>query len=121
MIPIGELTLMRAEIAKMLPDTCSILTLTHVSDGAGGWTDTRGTVSGIACRLDYMSGSEGVAENLSAGAVQPYSRFILTIPASVTVLPENQVLHGGLTYNVMAVNTDTSWITCKRAVLEVVR
>jgi hypothetical protein len=121
MIPTSELAAMRAEINRLLPDTCQIVTITHTSDGAGGFTDTYGTASAIACRLDYMSGSEGVAENLSAGAVQPFGRYMLTLSSSAVILTENQVMHGGLTYNVMAVNTDSSWMGSKRAVLEVVR
>ena len=108
---------MQAEIARLLPDTCSIITLTHVNDGQGGWTDTFGTVSGVACRLDYMTGTEAIA----AGAVQPFGRYMLTIAAAGTIVPANQVIHGGLTYNVIAVNIDTSWMGSKRAVLEVVR
>ena len=117
MIPTGELTAMQAEIAKLLPDTCSILTITHTSNGAGGWTDTFGTVTGIACRLDMLQGNEAIA----AGAVQPFSRWMLTISSSGTILPANQVVHGGITYNVISVNSDASWLACKRAVLEAVR
>jgi hypothetical protein len=117
MIPAIELTAMQAEIAKLLPDTCSIITPTHTDDGAGGWTDTFGTVSGVACRLDYLTGTEAIA----AGAIQPFGRYELTIAAAGTILPANQVTHGGYTYNVLAVNLDVSWIPCKRAILEIVR
>jgi hypothetical protein len=117
MIPATELTAMQAEIVRLLPDTCSILSVTHTDDGAGGWTDTFGTVTGVACRLDHLTGREAIA----AGAVQPFGRYMLTIASSGTIVPANQVVHGGLTYNVMDVNIDTSWMGCKRAVVEVVR
>ena len=117
MIPTGELTAIRTEIGNLLPDTCSILTPAYTSDGAGGQTVTYGTVTGVTCRLDALSGDESV----SAGAVQSFGRYVLTIPTSGTIVPTNQVVHGGITYNVISVNTDASWQACKRSIVEMVR
>lgn len=118
MIPTGELVAMQESINSLLPDTCQILTLTHTSDGAGGYTDTVGTSTAIACRLDFTSRSE----QLTAGAVQPFSRGILTMPHDASIVSTNQILHGGITYNVIgSPNYDASWLGCIRVTIEAVR
>lgn len=114
-----ELAEMRDAIEDLLPDTCDILSVTRTSNGEGGFTETWGTVSAsVACRLDAISGTD----HLSAGAIQPFTRWMLTVPYDTVINNTYRVSHGGYTYNVVGgVNTDTSWIASKRAVLERVR
>jgi hypothetical protein len=113
MIPADELTAMQATIATLLPDSCSILTPTIVSNGSGGTTTTWGTAT-ASCRLDMLSGNE----SLSAGAIQSFQRGVMTLPTSATVTPTCKLVHGGITYNVISCDPDKSWPTCKRAIVE---
>ncbi len=114
----AELAQMRTDIESLMPDTCSILSLTLTSDGQGGQTEAWGTATaGAACRLDFLGGKEALA----SGAIQPYTRAILSIAQSATITTANRVLHGGITYNVQSVNLDASWLAAKRCTLEAVR
>jgi hypothetical protein len=113
-----ELSIMRAAISDMLPDTCSIISGANSSDGQGGvsWAAS-GTVT-AACRLDLVMGNEQNA----AGAVQPFTRWVMTLPYDTAIVNTNKITHGGYTYNVVGgINTDSSWIACKRVLLERVR
>jgi hypothetical protein len=115
MIPADELAGMRAEINHLLPDTCTILSVTRTSNGSGGFTESMGTVSaGVACRLDFMSGSEAIV----AQALTPLSRWELTVPTGTSITQTSRILIGGNTYNVLSVDTGKSWAGCMRAVLE---
>ena len=108
----AELTSIRDEIDRvLLPDTCNILSGTQAPDNYGGVTITWGTATASgACRLDNLSGIEkGIG-----GGIVPYSRWVLTLTHDATITTENRVEHGGLTYAVTSVNTDQSWIMCKR-------
>lgn len=110
----AELTAMREAINDLMPDTCSILTITGTSDGAGGYTYAASGTATASCRLDLKTGTEKDA----SGALVPFSSWILSLPYDTTITEQNQVVHGGYTYNVINVNTDASWIGVKRARLE---
>ena len=113
-ITTAELAQMRSDIETLLPDTCVINTLTSVSDGMGGQTNSWEASGTVDCRLDRRSASE----QLSGGAIRPYSEWVLTVPYGTSITVQNQVTHGGLTYNVTEVNTDKSWPDCVRATVE---
>ena len=111
------LTQMRTDIETLMPDVCNILAGTITSDGQGGWTEAWGTASaGVSCRIDKRSGREGV----SAGAVQTFGTWVLTLPHDTTITAANRVEHGSATYSVVHVDDDKSWIASVRAELEVV-
>lgn len=110
----GELSNMREVIQSLMPDTCGIVSYSETSDGSGGIVSTAsGTVS-AACRLDKQSGTEKNA----AGALIPFTGWVMSLPYDVTVTEANKITHGGYTYNVLSVNTDASWLAVKRAILE---
>lgn len=114
----AELAQIREDIADLLPDTCHILAITRTSDGAGGWTETAGTISGgtfVPCRLDFISPGK---EAKAGGAVQPYKTGMLTMAYDKTITTANQVKIGSDIYNVIGVNTSQSWIGCKRCAVE---
>ena len=114
----AELAQMRSDIEELFPDTCNVLSLTTTDDGQGSHTEAWGTATAAAaCRLDIKSGRE----TLASGAIQTYSRTMLSIAQSVTISTANQIEHGSLTYNVKSVNQDASWLAVKRAELEVIR
>ena len=111
----AELAQIRSDIADLLPDTGHILSLTQVSDGQGGFTDTWGTATAnVACRVDAQSGKEA----LESAAIQPFHRYMLTVPYDTTITTANRFYHSTTTYNIISVNDDQSWKGDKRAVLE---
>ena len=114
MLPAAELDQLRTDLETTLPDTCNILSLTRTSDSQGGWTEAWGTAgTSISCRLDFIGGAEAV----TAGALIPYSRAVVTVPQSTTVTAQNRIEHGGNTYTVQAVNVG-SWLGVKRATVQ---
>lgn len=116
-IDTAMLAAMRSAIAEMLPDTCNIITLTYTPDGYGGQTETRGTSSAVAFRLDVIS-KMGTGEEVSAGAVQSFMSYKGSLPYDTTVTTNDQILHNGVNYAVTLVNTNQSWIAVKRVDLE---
>jgi len=115
MISTKELSDMRSVLAEIMPDTCTILSVAHASDGAGGWIETWGTVaSGVVCRLDMLTGREA----MRADALIPYTRFVLTTTASESISTANRIEMGGYLYNVVSINLGSSWKLTTRAILE---
>ena len=113
----AELTGMRDAIEQLLPQTCNILSATFTPNGQGGGTTTWGTVSAsVACRLDVISGMEQV----TGGALQPYTRSVLSMPYDTTVDETYRIELGSNTYAVKSVNTDQGWIAVRRCELELV-
>jgi len=111
----GELAQMRADVLNLLPDTCSILSVTYTSDGEGGLTEAWGTVTAnVACRIDYSS---GVETNIG-GAVNPYTRAKISLPYDTVLATTNRIVSGGVTYSVTNVNNGQSWNVSVRADLE---
>ncbi len=114
MLPAAELDQLRADLETCLPDTCNILSMTRASDSQGSWIETWGTASlTVACRLDFILGGEAV----TAGALGPYTRAIVTLPQETTITAQNRVEHDGNTYTVQAVNLG-SWLGVKRATVQ---
>jgi head-tail adaptor len=110
-----ELAQMRADIEDLMPDVCDILSVTYVSDGEGGMTETWGTVSAdVKCRVDYRSGSE----KMTGGAIQPYSKAVLSLPYSTTISTTNRVKMDAYVWSVLSVNNKQSWDAVRRAELE---
>ena len=114
-IDTAMLAAMRVAISTLLPDTCNICTITNAPDGEGGVTTTRGTSgTSISCRLDVIQGREQV----TGGAVQPYTSYMMSLPYDTTVNPSNIIEHNGINYAVKPSNVNQSWIAVKRVELE---
>jgi hypothetical protein len=116
-IDTAMLAAMRSAIGELLPDTCNVITITNTPDSMGGQTQTRGTSSAVAFRLDVIS-KMGTGESVSAGAVQAFMSYKGSLPYDTTVTTDNQILHNGVFYAVTLVNTNQSWIAVKRVDLE---
>jgi hypothetical protein len=111
----SELTVMRDTIELLMPDTCNITSITNVSDGEGGVTQSRGTTgTSIACRLDALQGREQV----TGGAVEPYITYMMSLPYDTTVAPANIIEHSSVDYMVKSVNRNQSWKAVVRVELE---
>ncbi len=111
----ADLTWMRELIDTTLPDTCAIVRGTATFDSEGGNKTTWGTVAGtVYCRMDMRSGKE----ETTAGAIQPYSTYVLSLTHDQSILTKDRIIFNGGTFNVISVNASQSWIGVKRAVLE---
>jgi hypothetical protein len=111
----AELAQMRADVLELLPDTCSILSVSYTSDGEGGLTEAWGTAyANVACRLDFTS---GVETNIG-GAVNPYTRAKISLPYDTVLATTNRILTGGYTYAITSINNGQSWNVSVRAELE---
>lgn len=115
MVDSSMLAAMRSAISELLPDTGNILSLTSTPDGAGGQSETWGTVTAVSCRLDVKE----MRDIVSGGAVQSFIKTMLSVPYDTSITEVNRVEHGGITYAVVAPpNSDQSWIAVKRVELE---
>jgi hypothetical protein len=114
-IDTAMLSAMRSAIGELLPDTGYILTGTITPDSEGGVTTSWGTTGTTTCRVDISN----KRELLSGGAIQPFTRTILSVPYDTTITNANRFVHGAVTYAVVTPsNNDQSWIAVKRLELE---
>ena len=110
-----ELAQMQADILDLLPDTCDILSVAYTSDSEGGFAEAWGTATaGVKCRIDYRSGRE----NMMGGAIQPYSKAVLSVPYNTTISLTNRVKSGDYVWSILSINEGQSWQAVKRAELE---
>lgn len=110
----SELTAMRSTVDTLaLPDTCYILRGTLVPDNQGGGSTTWSTIGTASCRLDMRSGNK----TTTAGAIQPYSTYVLSLTHDQDILTADRVVYSGSAFNITSVNSG-SWLGVKRAVLE---
>lgn len=111
----ADIAQMRADVLKMLPDTCAILSVAYTRDGEGGLTEVWGTATAsVACRLDFKQGRELEV----GGAVQPFTRAVLSLPYDTVLATSNRVVVNSNTYAVKSVNDGQSWIVAVRAEVE---
>lgn len=110
-----ELAQMRADIEGLLPDTCTILSATRVSDGEGGTETSWGTaLANVPCRVDYKSGTEYTA----GAAVQSYSKAVLSLPYRTAIDTSNRVEIDDFVWAVISVNAGQTWEAVRRAEIE---
>ena len=110
-----ELAQMQADILDLLPDTCDILSEAYTADSEGGFTEAWGTATaGVHCRIDYRSGRE----TMTGGAIQPYSKAVLSIPYNTPISLTNRIKSGGYIWAVKSLNDGQSWKAVKRVEME---
>jgi head-tail adaptor len=114
MLTDAELTQMRADIAELLPDSAVIYTAARVPDGMGEFTTTWAASGTALARIDPIRAND----QISGGAVQPFTRFRLTLEYGSTITPGNRVTINAVTYNVVALQTANSWPLDIRAEVE---
>lgn len=120
-----ELNEMRKAVEQLMPDLCNILSVSRVSDGQGGFTETWGTATAnVPCRIDASS-SRGVltirgGELLAGGAINEFSRSVVTLPYDTTISAENKLEINGQTFNVIIPDDYKSWKIDVRVIAELV-
>ena len=114
-LTVKELAQMREDIEDLMPDVCDILSVAYTSDGEGGMAETWGTATAnVACRIDYRSGSE----KLTGGAIQSYSKAVLSLPYTTTISTKNRIQIDSYVWAVLSINDKQSWDVVRRAELE---
>lgn len=114
MLPIDEITAIRATQTANLPDTAVIRRLTRASDGGGGasltWVDL---VTGVACR-SAMS-KEPVAL-LNAYRETVFADWIVTLPYGTDAVAEDEIVTSRGNTLVVVGDITGPWSTVMRLV-----
>ncbi len=110
MLTTAELAAMRSTLDDSLPDECTIVTSTLVTDSAGGHTTTT-TSATVACRLSPAGAGR---EDTVGSRVTPENRWTITVPYDTTVGQAAKITVGSRTFEVVSVDVDRSWDLCKR-------
>lgn len=116
MLTIAELAFMRESINLLMPDTCTIKSVTLVSNEEGGMVETWATSDTCLGRLDMRTSSAPVL----GGAVQEFTGYMLSLPYDTVIDTTNRVVIDSVTYAVTSINDGQSWKAVKRVTLEVV-
>lgn len=116
MLTSADLSYIRSTIEKLLPDACNILSMSWTSDGSGGLTETWGTLSASACRIDYLQGHE----SMSGESLTPYQKVVISLPYDVSVTPTNRIELDGNIFSIQAVNQAQSWQGVTRCAAELI-
>lgn len=107
------LALMRAQATQLLPDTCTIQSVSRSSDGAGGWSETWSTLATVACRLDPLK-QQAQPETVAGREALIVPRQ-LTVPYDAPIDVDRRVVIGSETYEIRELVDDHSWRVCRRA------
>lgn len=107
----SDLSYIKYMQGELMPDTCSLRTVTLSSDGSGGWTEGTSDTANVPCRLMMSSGRESV----QASQVTAERSYILTIPSTYTLTPRMRVVKAGVAYEIISVNDGASFVTALRA------
>ena len=107
----GDMTYMRSEASKALPDAVSILRRTLESDKQGGFSESWDIAyENIPARIAFMSSSEKFAVAREDVDV----RFTVTVAYDQSLEQTDRISHGEDTYEVVSVTSSRSWDTSKR-------
>jgi len=113
----AQLAQMRADVARMLPDTAIIQAVTLQNDGFGGATETWAAVANgtVACRVDP---STTLTQVQLAGVAEGFiQRYQLTMPHDAPLAVGNRVQIANIDYDVRQIDIAKSWEVSTRAVI----
>lgn len=112
----SQLARMRADAAKMRPDTCTISSVGHTSDGAGGSTEALTTVATVSCRLDPIGTKSGGIE-VAAMREALDSMYQLTVPYDADIRVGYRITHNSKQYEIRQLSNEHSWNVSRRALV----
>lgn len=115
MLPSSELSSLRAELERSLPDSCVIKRPVSSSGNRGrpGVSSTT-TVATVACRISPRSGGEGV----ELEQVTTRQLYQVTLPAETDIGPSDTIESGGRTFHVVGGTGDRSYELSRRVFVE---
>jgi len=113
MIDANDLAQLRADQEAALPDTCTRTRYTYAADGYGGSTASAAAAT-YACRVRPMPGGMVPREATEAAKMTGAALYVVTLPYTADVAPDDEIAHGGRALQVIGVYRDPSWDTATR-------
>jgi SPP1 family predicted phage head-tail adaptor len=114
LLQMDDMTYVRAEAKKSLPDTVHVQRRVLESDKQGGYSESWAIVySNVPARLSFASGNESFAVGREDVEVQ----VMLTVAHDQSIESSDRIQFGNDTLEVVSVNEPTSWNTAKRCQL----
>ena len=113
-----ELSDMRTTVLDLMPDTCTIQSVSTAKNDIGEAVRTysnRGT--SIQCRLDPLKGHKE-EYGMFGGVLQSEGNFVLTLPYNQTITTNDRVIVDGTTFEVIFIDPEKSWNVSVRAILK---
>ena len=103
----NELTYMRVEAKKAMPDTVNIQRRTTTSDQQGGYSESwENAYQDIPARVTVTGGGE-VAQQ---GQRDARPNALLTVAYDQSIEQADRVVHTSGTYEIQFVNAERSWV-----------
>tara|TARA_R110000824_G_scaffold68237_7_gene176636 strand:+ start:818 stop:1189 length:372 start_codon:yes stop_codon:yes gene_type:complete len=104
----GDLERMRNGLESLLPDTCTIQSVTQTGDGLGGQTSSwANTATNVECRLDQV---DQRARNAEDGDQQvAVADWFVTLHHDQAITLAQRIVTATLTLHPIRMNTDRSW------------
>ena len=117
----AELVDIRKDVDDLLPDTCTIRKVATVTNNIGSPVRTfTDRATSVSCRFDPVESLSLVGEE-RVSSMKNYiiteGQFHLTLKNGETIEETDQVVHGGVTYDVVHVDDDKSWQASVRVIL----
>ena len=114
-----ELNQLRLDTEDLLPDTCTIQTLTRTKDAIGGWANTwANTYTSVVCRIwKVVAGSQRGREPIVGDQPTEVTSWVMNVHWDQTLDNTMRVTHGGHTYEVNELNNDGTQLVHRRALL----
>ena len=107
----NDLSYLRDEVIKTMPDTVNIQRQSRVSDGQGGFTTNwSNAYQNVAARITPSGGSESI----DAGRQDLQADAMLTITYDQSIEQTDRVIHSSGTYEVRFIEDGKTWSTAKR-------
>lgn len=117
LLPMADLTWMRAEQARAMPGTVVIERAVYTPDGMGGYAEAWAAVGTVTGRI-YLRASRSGAEQVTGGQVVSMTRWYATLPVGTDVTAKDRLLYQTRTWEVRTVNNDEMYQTAVRCELE---
>jgi len=95
----GDLDKIRAEQAKLLPETVYVQRPTRASDGAGGLAETWQTIATTKGRI----ATQGGGETKRGGAVAADTSIVVTLPHDTDLRQDDRLQIGGKQYEIESI------------------
>ena len=114
-----ELNQLRLDTEDLLPDTCTIQTLTRTKDAIGGWSNTwANTYTSVVCRIwKVVSANQKGREPIVGDQPSEVTSWVMNVHWDQTLDNTMRVTHGGHTYEVNELNNDGTQLLHRRALL----